>query len=342
MTARTDVFLVTGFLGSGKTTLLNRLIRAFPAHARPVILMNEFGDVGVDGRLVEDDDLEILEISKGSIFCVCVKTDFIRGLLRIAAELRPDVLVIEATGVADPTAMKKDLALSVFKGRFRLREQLCVIDALNFRDAYDTFVSVEKQIASATRFVINKIDLATPEMIQEIKAVVRRHHPDPRFQECAYGDIPASSLHFDDPETAPENQDAEIDPEAAQAAVDGLFKEPLPESLPPDPLASAVYEWRGDDPSGLTALARRFPAGIVRAKGLLACGDDTLLFSWVLGAAELKTVRPSKKTNPAVSDVTDRVVFIGTSSALTALEQAMRNSVLISRQPMRKPFTLLS
>ena len=76
----TRVYLITGFLGSGKTTLLNRIIDCFPRDKKLTILVNEFGEVGVDGTLVEGDDIDMMEISKGSIFCVCVKTDFIKGI----------------------------------------------------------------------------------------------------------------------------------------------------------------------------------------------------------------------------------------------------------------------
>ena len=114
-----------------------------------MILMNEFGSVGLDGTLIEADDMDILEINKGSIFCVCVKTDFIRALNNIAQDIRPDVLIIESTGVANPSDLKKDLNLPIFKGRFHLKDQICIIDAAWFEEALETFVSVEKQIATS-------------------------------------------------------------------------------------------------------------------------------------------------------------------------------------------------
>ena len=189
MAGNTDVYLITGFLGSGKTTFLNRIIKAFPKDRQLMILMNEFGDLGVDGALVEGDDLDMLEISKGSIFCVCVKTDFIKGLMDIACNKQPDVLLIEATGIANPTDLKKDLQLSIFKNQFQLKEQFCLIDAANFEDAYDTFTFVEKQIESATVFIINKVDMADGDTIERVQHIVARHHPDPEFIETEYADI---------------------------------------------------------------------------------------------------------------------------------------------------------
>ena len=97
MNETTKVLLITGFLGSGKTTFLNRLINNFPKDLKLTILMNEFGEIGIDGTLVEGDDIDMMEISKGSIFCVCVKTDFIKGLYELNTKVQPDVLLIEST-----------------------------------------------------------------------------------------------------------------------------------------------------------------------------------------------------------------------------------------------------
>ena len=169
MGGTTHVTLITGFLGSGKTTFLNRIIQIFPENLKLMILMNEFGEIGLDGTLIEGDDFDILEISKGSIFCVCVKTEFIRSLNEIAQSIKPDVLIVESTGVANPSDLKKDLNLSIFQNRFKLSEQICIIDADCFEDAYNAFVSVEKQIASSTLFIINKKDLASPRQISRIK-----------------------------------------------------------------------------------------------------------------------------------------------------------------------------
>ena len=111
MSAETRVYLITGFLGSGKTTLLNRIIDRFPEDQKLTLLVNEFGEIGVDGTLVEGEDIDMMEISKGSIFCVCVKTDFIKGLYELNSKVKPDVLLIESTGVANPSDLKKDLKL---------------------------------------------------------------------------------------------------------------------------------------------------------------------------------------------------------------------------------------
>jgi len=173
----TRVYLITGFLGSGKTTFLNRILETFPKDKKLTLLVNEFGEIGVDGILVEGDEIDMMEISKGSIFCVCVKTDFIKGLYELNSRVQPDVLLIESTGVANPSDLKKDLKLSIFNDRFHFMEQFCVIDAVHFIEAYNVYASLEKQIASSSVFIINKIDLASPEAIEEIKKIIGQFHP---------------------------------------------------------------------------------------------------------------------------------------------------------------------
>ena len=203
MSAETGVYLITGFLGSGKTTLLNRIIDRFPKDQKLTLLVNEFGEIGVDGTLVEGEDIDMMEISKGSIFCVCVKTDFIKGLYELNSKVKPDVLLIESTGVANPSDLKKDLTLPIFNDRFHFKEQFCVIDAVHFLDAYDVYASLEKQIASSTVFIINKIDLASSETIENTKNVVRQFHPEPSFFETTYADIPLESFfEFTNPASA--------------------------------------------------------------------------------------------------------------------------------------------
>ena len=190
----TSVLLITGFLGSGKTTFLNRIISNFPKELKLTILMNEFGEIGIDGILVEGDDIDMLEISRGSIFCVCVKSDFIKGLYELNARIKPDILIIESTGVANPSDLRRDLQLPIFQDRFTFAEQICMIDAANFLEAFEVFASVEKQLSSSTVFIINKTDLVDADTVDKIKDLVQQHHPAPLFFETTYSNIDMESL----------------------------------------------------------------------------------------------------------------------------------------------------
>lgn len=318
MKTTTDVFLITGFLGSGKTTFLNRIIHAFPADRKLMILMNEFGDMGLDGTLVDSEDLAMLEISKGSIFCVCVKTDFIKGLMDIAQNIRPDVLLIEATGVANPTDLKRDLGLSIFQNRFRFREQFCLIDAINFEDAYDTFTSVEKQIESATVFIINKIDEADEAVIRRVRETVHRHHPEPVFHETTFAEIPLGD-YLSMPDFVSDEEVQETDAVAAadlDKFVEDMLADPDYSMTPPDRLMSAVREWSAGNLAELEQMTAKIPAGITRAKGVFQAGEDLYLFNWVMGKKTINKIAQK----PGMAPLINRVVFIGSPEAMSQLE----------------------
>ncbi len=335
---RTNVFLITGFLGSGKTTFLNRIIKTFPKDRKLMILMNEFGELGVDGPLVQGEDLDILEISKGSIFCVCVKTDFIKGLNQIAKDIQPDVLLIESTGVANPTDLKRDLTLPFFNNRFKMADQFCVIDAVHFEDEYEVFSSVEKQIASSTVFIINKVDMAAPEQIQKVKELVNRHHPDPVFFETTYADFPFEPFFF---QGLAASSTADIGgpgrfltSEELEQSIEQLLADPQREITPPDRLLSAIYSWKGADLEGFKALAGKLPQAVVRSKGFISAdGKTTYLFSWVMGQWTVEETH----LPPDRIHLLNRVVFIGPPEVMPQLRTVSAGNPEFVEESQRDP-----
>jgi G3E family GTPase len=291
MAETTKVFLITGFLGSGKTTLLNRIIARFPKDKKLTILMNEFGEIGIDGTLVEGDDIDMMEISRGSIFCVCVKTDFIKGLYELNTKIKPDILLMESTGVANPSDLKRDLQLPIFNNRFQFKEQFCILDAVHFHDAFEAFASLEKQIASSTVFIINKVDLATRESIDKIKQIVGEFHPDPVFIETTYSDIPLEQFFFEELREMNSSQSPSLEERTQrilsaselETYIDDLLDQPDLEITPPDALVSVTYKWTGDDLSQIKAMADSMPSSVVRAKGFVEAEGSMHIFSYVMG-----------------------------------------------------------
>ena len=287
----TKVFLITGFLGSGKTTLLNKIIARFPKDKKLTILMNEFGEIGIDGTLVEGDDIDMMEISRGSIFCVCVKTDFIKGLYELNTKIKPDILLMESTGVANPSDLKRDLQLPIFNNRFQFKEQFCILDAVHFYDAFQAFASLEKQIASSTVFIINKVDIATPESIERVKKIVGEFHPDPVFIETTYSDIPLEQFFFEelrevDSSKPPEPMESTrriLSASELETYIDDLLDQPDLEITPPDALVSVTYKWTGDDISQVKTMADSLPSSVVRAKGFVEAEGSVYIFSYVMG-----------------------------------------------------------
>jgi G3E family GTPase len=329
----TNVYLITGFLGAGKTTFLNRIIDRFPRDKKLTLLVNEFGEVGVDGTLVEGEDIDMMEISKGSIFCVCVKTDFIKGLYELSTTVKPDVLLIESTGVANPSDLKKDIRLPIFNNRFNFMEQFCIIDAPHFLGAYEVYASLEKQIASSSVFIINKIDTTSPDTIAATKAVIRKFHPDPLFFETNYADIPLENF-FD---FSPNSGKATIGPSGIETTavmsaeeldkfIDDLLDSPDLEITPPDLLMSVAYKWTGDNTEQVKVMARDLPASVVRAKGFIEENGNTLLFSFVQGDWTIEDPHiPAERVKHK-----NVIVFIGPPDSMDGIKTATQSGSWIN------------
>ncbi|GAB4253918.1 MAG: GTP-binding protein [Thermoleophilia bacterium] len=326
MAHETDVYLISGFLGSGKTTFLNRLVKVVPENVRFLILMNEFGEVGLDGALVEGEDLDMLEISKGSIFCACVKTDFIKALHQIAHTVKPDVMLIETTGVANPSDLDRDLNLPIFGGVFRLRDKFCLIDAANFLDTYESFLAIEKQLAASDVFIINKVDLVEPGEIEKIKQVVRGFHPEPRFYEATYADVPFGALFRQGslegaltggaPGAGAGDEPRRLSEEELEAYIEDLLNDETAQVTPPDRLQSLVLSWPPGPEAALRIWLDGLTPKVVRAKGVVELDGSLRLLNVVNGKWSLDPYR-----GPAPADgVRDRLVFISRPEDIRAVQ----------------------
>jgi G3E family GTPase len=166
------VTVITGYLGSGKTTLLNRLLTY--EHGRKVaVIVNEFGDVGIDSQLVTNADEEILEMNNGCICCT-VRGDLIRiiGTL-FAKEEKFDHLVIETTGLADPAPVIQSFFVDdVMRSKTELDAIVTVVDAKHIVEHWDSS-EAQEQIAFADVILLNKMDLVSPEQVDGLEKRVR-------------------------------------------------------------------------------------------------------------------------------------------------------------------------
>lgn len=185
--------LLTGFLGAGKTTLLNRMIPYYHSE-RTALLINEFGSVGIDGQRLKPGDYHKVELNKGSLFCICVRTDFIEAVKRITREIEPDLLIIEATGLADTTEMENMLGLPELRKSISLKACICIVDAKNFMKVKKYAKAPVSQIKSADLVLINKQDLASASQLNEVKQAVRKISADVPIHITQYANIPLETL----------------------------------------------------------------------------------------------------------------------------------------------------
>jgi G3E family GTPase len=162
------VTIITGFLGAGKTTVLNRLLRD-PALANAVVLINEFGEIGLDHLFVEKIDGDMIMMASGCLCCT-IRGDLIDALENLLrrrdnGRIRAfDRLIIETTGLADPVPVLQTIMSHPYLLlRFRLDGVVTIVDAINGEATMDTYSEALKQIAVADRLVLSKVDLIQSE-----------------------------------------------------------------------------------------------------------------------------------------------------------------------------------
>jgi len=189
------ILLLTGHLGAGKTTALNHLL-GLPeiASRQPALIINEFGRLGVDGRLVRPGPWERFELNKGSLFCVCLKTDFLATLRTLDTRVHPGVVLVEATGVADPCDLEHLIDEPRLAGRFVLAAGLCLIDASTFLTVAAFLRTAQRQAMWADGLVINQIDRTTPDQLARLRMVLGGLNPTASVIETQQGRIPADFL----------------------------------------------------------------------------------------------------------------------------------------------------
>ena len=171
------VTVLTGFLGAGKTTLLNRILTE--RHGKKyAVIVNEFGETGIDNDLVVDADEEVFEMNNGCICCT-VRGDLIRilgGLMKRADKF--DAIIVETTGLADPAPVAQTFFVDQdVADRTRLDAIVTVADAVHLNDQLGEHHEAEEQIAFADIILLNKTDLVKPEGLGRIEDRIRKINP---------------------------------------------------------------------------------------------------------------------------------------------------------------------
>lgn len=175
---RIPATIVTGFLGSGKTTLINNILHG--QHGKKIaVIVNEFGEISIDGQLViHEDQAELVEFNNGCLCCT-VRGDLIETLdkLRSRAD-RLDGILIETTGLADPAPVASTFFVAdEVKASIRLDAFVTVVDAVNIALNLRQSEEAVEQVAFSDVILINKMDLVTPEQMAVVEARVRALNP---------------------------------------------------------------------------------------------------------------------------------------------------------------------
>ena len=243
----TKLYLITGFLGAGKTTFLQKFIKLFPDR-KIALVINEFGQTGVDGVLLQDLKVQLTEINNGSIFCACKLEQFEDAIRRIMEAGRPELIFVEASGLSDPAAVQGIFRPGAFPD-LAYAGAICLVDAARFHKVYQTARVCRMQLAVSDLVLINKTDLAAREQIDAIAAIARAQKPARPVYETAFGGFDLRWL------------EAMERPEADNAPIEGHIMDINLQKL--------TLTVSGFDRKSLEAFLRMFAEDTYRVKGFV-------------------------------------------------------------------------
>ena len=303
------VIVLTGFLGAGKTTLLNRILDGDHG-LRVAVLVNDFGDINIDADLVTGVQAGVVSLANGCVCCT-IRDDLIETVMA-AVDLpeRPEYVVLEASGVADPAGIASTFNLSRLRDQIRVDGVICMLDAEQVFAVPELMELKIRQVAYADLVVVNKVDLVEPAQIDGIRAWLDERMRRYRLIEAVRADVPLdvvlSAGRFDAAPT--------VMPERRHQAVGRSATQDL-----------ETWSYRTDEPLALETLrevAARLPASVYRAKGIvhaIEVPDRQVVLQVVGRRVDLSIGEPWR-----AGERRSRIVAIGAAGATDADELRAR------------------
>jgi G3E family GTPase len=286
MEVRTPIALITGALGSGKTTLLRQLL--VRAERRLAVLMNEFGEIAIDSRILPGENLRIIELAGG---CVCCELsgEFEAAIDEILDRFHPELIVVEATGVAEADA----LALEVQENlpQVRLDSVIHVVDAYAAIEHPEIGYTARSQLRQADVILVNKTDLVEPDAIRQVGDQVRRFNERAVLHPCVRCGVDLAVLFG------------------------GCGDRPAPDSAPHAVPGFDSFSFTTNrilDRSRFERWVAALPADVFRAKGFVCFPGGTFLFNYVAGRTDWEPF-PAELTElvcigPRLAEVQDNLL----------------------------------
>ena len=292
------VLLVTGFLGAGKTTVVNAMLAQADGR-RIAAVVNDFGAIGIDAELVAGAD-GVVSLANGCICCT-LEGDLLRTLATLLRrEPRPDSIVIETSGIADPAEIVRNLMDPVIWREAPLETVLCVVDAAGAPVEDALF---RAQVRAADLVALSKTDLVDAAGLRRVRAAVSALKPAAAIVEAPQGRLPAALLFPADPDRVPTTREI-----ARRGPVADRFE---------------TLSWTSDTPLSLPrfqAAIGRLASKLARAKGFFETVEDPgrpMVFQFAGGRA---TLTPAAPRPPGAALV--RLVFIAEIGTLTEADIA--------------------
>lgn len=317
------VTILTGYLGAGKTTLLNRILTE--KHKQKIaVIVNEYGEVGIDNQLVVDADEEILEMNNGCICCT-VRGDLIRILQTLVfsmeqGKVKFDRVLIETTGLADPAPVAQTFFMDkLLSEKFEVDSILTVVDSKHVTKHLDSHDEAQEQIAFADVIILNKTDLVSNEELHTLERRISQMNPAAKrlhTQNCNVALKDILGIH-----TFDVNHKLEIDPHFLEDhhhhhhddKVSSIaFREEKPLDM------DKVNQW-------MSYLIQEKGEDLLRYKGILHIKGikERIVFQ---GLHMLFSGRPDRKWKESEEKLSE-LVFIGKDLNKEELEQQFKNCI---------------
>lgn len=291
-TDRTPLTILTGYLGAGKTTLIRHILQR--SNKKLAIIMNEFGDIPIDAKIIEGKNVNIAELAGGCV-CCSLTGEFELAIKEVIEKANPAWIILETTGVAEPGAITFDIQESL--PEVRLDAIITIVDG----DAMVKFPSLghtgQQQIEMADIIILNKIDLLDSRQTANIETRLREINPRSIITKAIQSKVPPEFLFG-------LNKKHEIDKSKIEKSNEHKSHE----------IESEVFVFESDlifNKQKFTEFANSLPKEIYRSKGFIICennendknnkGNESYLFNYVAGRFELE---------PFVADKIE-LVFIG-------------------------------
>ena len=275
MEGRTPIALITGALGSGKTTLLKGILEG--SDRRLAVLMNEFGEIAIDSRILPGENLRLIELAGG---CVCCELagEFEAAVIEIIDRFQPELIVVEATGVAEADALAYEVQDNL--PQVRLDSVIHVVDAYASIEHPEIGYAARSQLQQADIILLNKIDLVTAAAIEAVARQVRKYNKRALRLDCFRCDVDQRMLFG----LQVERRDLPHASHCGQTFHSFSF-----------------ISDRNLDRAKFARLMAGLPPEIYRAKGFVRLEGESHLFNYVAGRMDLEAF-PSDRT---------QLVFIG-------------------------------
>jgi G3E family GTPase len=313
------VTILTGFLGAGKTTILNQIIAKHPEKKFGLII-NEFGEEGIDGQLVQSSGEEMVEMSNGCICCV-VRKDLQDAAQKLVESGKVDYIIIETSGLAEPIPVAQTFSMETLGGKVMMDAIVCIVDCENYKLGTQEYSVGIEQIQAADIIVINKINPQTEANLPEVRKLIQNYNSFAAVIENR-GDLNVSLLIQSDKWTVEK---------MTQAAEEGKEDDEHEHHHEHDDVDEYIFvtEQPINAPK-LSAFLEQLPQNVVRCKGFLKLeifpGQFGTFLCQIVGATRMLV--PFVPQDPKFNAEKSRLVFIGKNLDRAAIREGLEKTIV--------------